>query len=66
MIPSEPETADPIHWTRKDSQAGIPPSPEAGIPVQAYPAVVTIDGQKYLVYIGNGFGAVGFGCAAWE
>ena len=61
------EAGDPVHWSRDDAKAGIACSPEGwDSKMQAYPAVATVEGNKYLFYNGNGFGAAGFGCAIWE
>ena len=61
------EADDPVHWSRDDAKAGIACSPEGwDSKMQAYPSVATVEGNKYLFYNGNGFGAAGFGCAIWE
>lgn len=61
------EAIDPCVWTRRDEDAALTGGPEAwDSMMQAYPAVVTINGQRYLFYNGNGFGVAGFGCAVWE
>jgi len=61
------EAEDPIHWNRDDSKAGIGPSSEGwDSKMQAYPAVIEVDGKKYMFYNGNSFGYAGFGCAVWE
>ncbi|MDQ2974209.1 MAG: hypothetical protein M3R69_02215 [Acidobacteriota bacterium] len=59
------ESDDGITWRRDDSRAGI----QLGRPgswdtlMQAYPAVLEVDGKLMMFYNGNGFGAEGFGCA---
>lgn len=59
------ESEDGIVWRRDDENAGI----QVGAPgcwdglMQAYPAVLDVDGKLMMFYNGNGFGAEGFGCA---
>jgi len=59
------ESDDGIAWRRDDGKAGI----QLGTPgswdslMQAYPAVLEVDGKLMMFYNGNGFGAEGFGCA---
>jgi hypothetical protein len=59
------ESEDGITWRRHDERAGI----RLGSPdswdslMQAYPAVLEVDGKLMMFYNGNGFGAEGFGCA---
>ncbi len=61
------ESEDLINWQRDDSKAGIEPGPEVwDSTMQAYPAVIEVDGRLYMFYNGNGFGQDGFGCAVWE
>lgn len=61
------EADDPIHWTRDDSRSGLAHNDEEwDSRMQAYPSIVTADGNKYMFYNGNGFGVAGFGCAIWE
>jgi hypothetical protein len=55
---------DLIHWTRDDSLAGISPSiNEWDCEMVAYPHVFELDGNTYLLYIGNEVGRFGFGLA---
>lgn len=51
-------------WTRDDSQVGIDIS-ECGWDDEsiAYPHIFELDGQIYMLYIGNQFGRYGFGLA---
>ena len=62
------ESDDGIAWRRHDERAGI----DLGAPdswdslMQAYPAVLEVDGRLIMFYNGNGFGADGFGCAVSE
>jgi hypothetical protein len=59
------EADDPARWRRDDSRAGIAPGTQGwDSSMQAYPAVIEADGQIYMFYNGNGFGASGFGVAA--
>ena len=58
---------DPTEWTRDDAQAGICLGPEEyDSKMQAYPAVIAVDGKTYMFYNGNGFGYGGFCCAVYE
>ncbi len=56
---------DGLAWQRHDGETGI----DLGAPgswdglMQAYPAVLAVDGSQLMFYNGNGFGADGFGCA---
>lgn len=54
-------------WTRDDQMAGIDISP-SGFDDQsiAYPHVFELDGQLYMLYLGNQFGRYGFGLARAE
>jgi predicted GH43/DUF377 family glycosyl hydrolase len=56
-----------IEWNRKDSEAGIAPSPGDwdGDCIE-YPCVFEHGGQMYLLYCGNGYGRTGFGLAVME
>lgn len=59
------ESDDGIAWRRDDGSAGIglgDPASWDGL-MQAYPAVLEVDGKLMMFYNGNGFGAEGFGCA---
>lgn len=55
---------DLINWTRDDSKVGISTS-EFGWDSEmvAYPHVFELDGEIYMMYIGNGVGRKGFGIA---
>jgi len=58
------ESADAVHWERKDEQAGIEFSDEGwDSRMQTYPNVILHRGTKYLFYNGNGFGKTGIGYA---
>lgn len=51
-------------WQRDDALAGISPSQEGwDSKMIAYPSILTTKDRTYMFYNGNGFGAVGFGCA---
>jgi hypothetical protein len=61
------ESADGIHWTRKDDEAGIDVSPTGwDSEMIAYPCVFDHRGTRFLLYNGNGYGATGFGLAILE
>ncbi len=55
---------DLIHWTRDDSKVGIHLSTEGwDSEMLAYPHVFELDGNTYMMYIGNEVGRYGFGLA---
>lgn len=58
---------DLVNWIRDDTKAGINIS-EQGWDDQsiAYPHVFEVDGQVYMLYLGNGVGRYGFGLAKLE
>lgn len=62
------ESDDGISWRRDDRKAGIDLG--AGDAwdslMQAYPAVLEVDGKLIMFYNGNGFGSEGFGAAIHE
>lgn len=55
---------DALHWERDDQASALPPS-ETGWDSKmiAYPAIVRSNGQTWMLYNGNDFGADGFGLA---
>ncbi len=57
-------SADGLHWTRDDDQAGLHIS-DSGFDDEmvAYPHVFELDGRTYMAYLGNGVGRHGFGIA---
>lgn len=59
------ESVDGLRWERIDQEAGIDVS-DSGWDSQMieYPFVFDHDGQRYLLYNGNGYGRTGFGLAA--
>jgi hypothetical protein len=58
------ESADGLHWQRKDDEAGIDVSPDGwDSQMIAYPCVFDHRGQRYMLYNGNGFGETGIGLA---
>jgi hypothetical protein len=61
------ESQDGIHWERKDEAAGIDVS-ESGWDAEMieYPFVFDHDGQRYMLYNGNGYGKTGFGLAVLQ
>lgn len=55
---------DLLHWTRDDSKAGITVSDEGwDDEMVSYPHVFELDGQTYMMYLGNSVGRFGFGLA---
>ncbi|QBP73992.1 hypothetical protein E2K99_02725 [Herbaspirillum huttiense] len=58
------ESADGIHWIRKDAELGLDTS-NSGWDSESieYGAVLDIDGKTYCFYNGNDFGGTGFGLA---
>jgi len=62
------ESEDGVTWERHDDQAGIEPGAPGSWDerMQAYPALLEVDGKLLMFYNGNGFGAEGFGCAVLE
>jgi len=61
------ESADGLKWDRLDEQVGIDRSEEGwDSEMIAYPNVYEHDGNKYMLYCGNGFGRSGFGYAILE
>ncbi len=61
------ESADAIHWERKDDQAGIDVSQEGwDSEMVCYPFIFDHKGKRYMLYNGNGYGKTGFGLALLE
>ena len=61
------ESEDGIKWTRKDEEAGIAHSEDGwDSEMVGYPNVYELEGCKYMLYNGNGFGRSGFGYAVLE
>lgn len=60
------ESADGVNWSRRDAAAGLDVS-ASGWDAEAvtYPSVFDLQGQRYLLYNGNGYGRSGFGVAVW-
>lgn len=57
-------SADGIEWTRHDDEIGLATSPTGwDSAMTAYPAVIDLDGRRYLFYNGNDYGRGGFGYA---
>jgi predicted GH43/DUF377 family glycosyl hydrolase len=58
------ESADGLHWQRKDEEAGIDVS-ETGWDSKMieYPFVFDCQGKRYMLYNGNGYGRTGIGLA---
>jgi hypothetical protein len=61
------ESHDGVSWVRLDQLAGIDVS-ETGWDAEMieYPHVFDHDGQRYMLYNGNGYGKTGFGIAVLE
>jgi hypothetical protein len=58
------ESADGMHWKRRDDEAGLEPAPEGwDSEAIAYPHVFEHRGRLLMLYNGNGFGREGFGLA---
>lgn len=61
---AEASADEPTRWHRNDSLTGISVGPEDfDSTMQAYPAVIDTNEQRFLFYSGNGFGANGV-CSA--
>ncbi len=61
------ESADGIHWVRKDAEAGISRAGSGwDSEMMEYCFLYEHRGRKYLFYNGNGFGASGFGYAVLD
>jgi predicted GH43/DUF377 family glycosyl hydrolase len=58
------ESEDGIHWTRKDDLVGLDVS-ESGWDSEMieYPYVFDHNGERYMLYNGNGYGKTGIGLA---
>ena len=57
---------DGVTWDLALEQAGITVSPEGwDSEMIEYPFVFDHDGQRYMLYNGNGYGKTGFGLAVW-
>jgi hypothetical protein len=55
---------DMIKWTRDDSAAGIAPSDDGwDSEMISFPHVFELDGETYMIYLGNQMGRYGFGLA---
>lgn len=58
------ESSDGITWTRADSKSGLLPDGNGWESMStAYPAVFDHDGNRFMLYNGNGYGETGFGLA---
>jgi hypothetical protein len=58
------ESPDGVHWKRKDNQVGIDVSKSGwDSEMIEYPFVFDHEGQRYMLYNGNGYGKTGFGLA---
>lgn len=62
-------STDLMNWTRDDGRAGLHVSADAEAwdnEMVAYPHVFELDGQIYMVYLGNAVGRYGFGLAVLD
>jgi hypothetical protein len=61
------ESADGLSWERRDAEAGIDVS-SAGWDAEmiCYPFVFDAEGERWMLYNGNGYGASGIGLAVLE
>jgi predicted GH43/DUF377 family glycosyl hydrolase len=56
-----------IDWRRDDAQVGIDVSDEGwDSEMISYPHVFALDGEIYMLYLGNSVGRFGFGIAKWK
>jgi hypothetical protein len=59
------ESPDGLTWERDDSLIGLARSTEGwDRQMLAYPSILDYDGQRYLLYNGDGYGRTGIGYAA--
>jgi hypothetical protein len=58
------ESDDGLEWRRDDSRARLEGTPSMWeTEMQTYPGIVDHEGERYLLYNGNGYGATGIGYA---
>ena len=57
------ESSDAFSWTRKDHLAGIDVGDDLAKDMICYPCVFRLNGNVYMLYNGDNFGAKGFGVA---
>jgi hypothetical protein len=58
------ESTDGLVWRRRDAEAGVEPSADGwDSEMIEYPAVFDMDGQRHMLFNGNGYGATGVGWA---
>jgi hypothetical protein len=61
------ESRDGLSWVRRDAEAGIDVSTNGfDAEMIEYPFVYEVDGQRFMAYNGNGYGASGVGYAVLE
>lgn len=61
------ESKDGINWIRKDDEAGIDVSKNGwDSEMICYPFIFDYNGNRYMLYNGNGYGKTGFGVAVLE
>lgn len=60
------ESTDGLAWERRDPVGGLDCSADGwDAEMTAYPCVADVDGRRYLLYNGNGYGKSGVGLAVW-
>ena len=60
-------SSDLTNWIREDDRCGIDVSPDGwDSQMISYPHVFDLDGQTYMLYLGNEVGRFGFGLAKLE
>jgi hypothetical protein len=58
---------DAVSWTRRDDEGGMNPASDGwDSEMVEYPWVIDHQGQRYMLYNGNGYGRTGVGLAIWE
>jgi hypothetical protein len=61
------ESADGLQWERMDDQVGIDVSPSGwDSDMMEYACLFDVNGARYMLYNGNGYGKTGFGLAVLE
>jgi len=61
------ESANGLHWDRKDNEVGIDVSPDGwDSEMICFGSIIDINNQRYMIYNGNNYGQTGFGLAVLE
>ncbi len=60
------ESEDGVHWERRDTHGLSAEGTGWDSESVSYPFVFDHQGNRYLLYCGNGYGKTGFGIALWE